>query len=41
MSAPTPEVRQAKALLGCRGGNRWGGAPKSREPGLHDAAGSG
>jgi hypothetical protein len=41
MSAPTPGVRQAKALLWAtaEGLLRW--ARKSREPALHDAAGSG
>jgi len=42
LTAPAREVRQAKGVVvGRRGGNRCGGARKSREPGLHDAAGSG
>jgi len=41
-TAPAREVRQAKALLWAAAeGNRCGGARKNREPGLHDAAGSG
>ncbi len=41
-TVPAREVRQAKALLwAAAGGNRSGGARKSREPALHDAAGSG
>ena len=39
-TAPAREVRQAKALLWAAG-NRCGGARKSREPGVHDAVGSG
>jgi hypothetical protein len=41
-TAPAREVRQAKALLWAAAeGTAAVGPRKSREPGLHDAAGSG